>query len=92
MAFSETPIYGKHTTASVGTRVQLISDTSITLEDGLTLLSLGSTIYVGDSAVTTGNGFPLSSGASLHIPVRKPSEIYIISASGASPVTHYIGI
>lgn len=50
---------------------------------GITVLSLSTntqTIYVGNSGVTSSNGFPLAAGAAIDLPVDNVNKIYTIGS------------
>lgn len=40
-------------------------------------------VYVGDSSVTTSDGFPLSANESISLPVDDPSKVYCISGTSS---------
>lgn len=75
------PFYGNVTVGS-GSVVQ-ITTSDERLERGLLVKSSETNngiIYVGfNDLVTTGNGYPLNSGAELVLPVLDPSNIHAIS-------------
>ena len=59
--------------------------------------SNSSTIYVGLATVTTDaadstDGFPLSAGESVVIPVINPSTVYVIAASGSDSKVFFITV
>lgn len=79
---------GQKNTVTAGTRVQLSSSSvpakSITLKakTGNT-----GTIYVGDSAVSSSNGFELTSGDTLSIDIDNLNDVWIVSTVNAEGVS-----
>jgi hypothetical protein len=49
------------------------------------------TVYLGNSSVTTANGYPLGAGDAVFLPILDPSSIYII-ASIANQKVRAIGV
>lgn len=47
------------------------------------------TVYLGGSAVTTSNGFPLAAGAGTCFPIQNLNQLYVIAASTGSTVAWY---
>lgn len=79
---------GTATNTSSVTAIELGS--SQVLRFGVTVLALSSnaqTIYIGNSGVTTSNGFPLAAGAGLEVPVDNLNKIYIVGSGSV----RYIG-
>jgi len=67
-------------TSSV-TPVQLNSNQE--LKFGVTVLALSTnsaTVYVGNSGVTTSNGFPLAAGAGIQLAIDNLSKVYIVGS------------
>jgi len=63
------------------TAVQLSSDQP--LRFGVTVLASSTnsnTVYVGNSGVTTTNGFPLSAGASIEVQICNISKLYLVGS------------
>lgn len=50
-----------------------------------------STIYIGNSSLTTSNGFPLAPGAGISLNIDNLSLLYAMSESGRSNDLAYIG-
>jgi hypothetical protein len=92
-AMSRTPIYGRYTTETNGVPKQMVTNADIMLDEGLQVLNSSAvTIYLGDSAVTTGTGFPLIASAGFFFPVRMPSILYFVMASGSIPNVAHLGV
>lgn len=84
-------INGKTTVATAGTAVPL--GTSTLLINGVTVKSLSGntgTVFVGNSTVTSANGFELAAGESIFIAVDNVSDIYINASVNAQSVC-YVG-
>lgn len=76
------------TNTSSVTPVQLSSNQE--LKFGVTVLAVAAnaqTIYVGNSGVTTSNGFPLAAGAGMTLAVDNLSKIYFVGSGSI----RYIG-
>lgn len=79
---------------SIGTSAVQLTATSTKAVRGVEVKALagnGAIVYVGDSGVTSSNGFQLSAGESVfietvHGDVADPSLIYVIAASGSQGV------
>ncbi len=72
-----TPLYGQTTIATTGTAVQLPNKT---LTGGVIVQALAGNaadIYVGDSSVTTSNGFQLQPGQATSVAVGNVDDLYI---------------
>ena len=66
---------------------------STELRYGLQLIAEGTNsaaVYVGNSSVSTGNGFPLDPSGSLFIPIDNLSTAYAVSSTGTQFV-RFIG-
>ncbi len=78
---------------SIGATALQIQSAATKLNTGLTIKALSTNthiIYIGDSGVTTSNGFPLSAGNTVNVPVIDASTIYAVSA-GTGDALAYIG-
>jgi len=84
------PIYGAKTVGVAGTAEVLASET---VEHGVTIKAMPSNtgdIYVGDSAVSSSNGYPLSAGEEIHLKLRDLSKIYLDTATGGEGVKYIV--
>ena len=83
-----------HGVASITTSAaQLTIDEQLHAINGVEVradLSNGAIVYVGGVGVTTATGFPLQAGESINLPIRQPSKIYLISASGTLSVRYIL--
>lgn len=86
---SATTVYnGKTTVTTAGVRVVLASSTSvksITIKAATTNTGL---IYVGNSTVSSSNGFELASGDSISIDISNLNILYIDSSTNSQSVTY----
>lgn len=76
------------TNTSSATAVQLNSNQE--LKFGVTVLAASAnaqTIYIGNSGVTTSNGFPLAAGAGIELAVNNLNKIYFVGSGSV----RYIG-
>lgn len=81
-----------HGQVTVGTGVVQVTSIDEKLERGLLLRSNNGTVYVGFTAtLTTSNGYPLTSGSELVIPIIDPQKIYAIAATTGNDL-RYIGM
>lgn len=79
---------GKKTVTTAGTRVALASSTTC---KSVTIKSLSTNtgiIYVGDSTVTSTNGFQLYSGDAVSFDISNLSTIYLDSSVNGEGVTY----
>lgn len=81
-----TAINGKTTVTTAGTRVQLATNTcvSITIK---ALASNTGTIYVGNSTVSSTNGYQLAAGDSISADISNTNKFYIDSSVNGEGVT-----
>lgn len=96
-------VYGaglKHGQVTIGTTAQRLQAVPADKEDrrtdggGIVLkASSGNTgiVYVGNADVSDGNGFFLSSGEAINLPVDDPSRIYLV-ASESGQIVAWIGL
>lgn len=73
---------------STATRLDTIEESAKGSQQVLAVHNNGTaTVYIGDEAVTTANGFPLSAGASMSIEVDSSADaIFGVAASGTIEV------
>lgn len=82
---------GKKTVTTAGTRVALA--TTQVLLSGVNIKALAAntgTIYVGDSTVSSANGYALAAGQSVYVEVSNLITVYLDSSVNGEGVT-YIG-
>lgn len=86
------PFYGS---ISVGTGVVQVTNSTERLERGLLVKSItseGGTVYLGyDSSVSTGNGYPLSSGDQIVFPLIDPALLYAVANTGNNDI-RFVGL
>ena len=70
---------------SVGTTATLLVAANF-MDQTVWLHNTGGALYVGDSAVTTANGFKLDTGDKMELPVGDNEGLYGIVASGTNTV------
>ena len=70
---------------SVGTTATLLVAANF-MDQTVWLHNSGGTLYVGDSTVTTANGFKLDTGDKMELPVGDNEGLYGIVASGTNTV------
>jgi hypothetical protein len=77
--------YGQTTIANTATQLTTIGDAAFV---SITALSTNTeAVWLGDnSSVTTSNGQPIYAGQNVVVVGRKPSNCYLISASGSQKV------
>lgn len=83
-----TPYNGKVTVTTAATRVQLNANRavkSVTIKAGL---SNSGTIYVGDSSVSSSNGFELAAGDTVSMDISNLNVIYIDASANSQYVTY----
>jgi len=74
--------------AVTGTAAQLPSFTSNAV--CIEVIPGGSqTVYIGDSTVTTSNGFPIAAGTGLCFISQNLNKIYVVAASTGSTIAWY---
>jgi len=83
--------YGRRAVTTAGERVSLATDikgaTGVYIKAMATNTGL---IYVGDITVTSANGFPLSAGDQLFLPISSTSSIFLDSAVNGGSVAYFI--
>lgn len=87
----DTILNGQKTVASAGTAEALAASTQV--ESGIRIKALSDNagdVYVGDAAVDSSSGFPLSVGEEVFIEVDDLAKIYIDAANNGDGVA-YIG-
>jgi hypothetical protein len=85
--------------AGIGATAVRLTTTSLHATRGVQLKAAATntgTLYVGNSDVTAGtveatDGFPLTAGEALFVPVDDPSKVYLIG-SAAGQAVHYLVI
>ena len=70
---------------SVGTTATLLVAANF-MDQTVWLHNTGGALYVGDSTVTTANGFKLDTGDKMELPVGDNEGLYGIVASGTNTV------
>lgn len=82
---------GKKTIATPGDEA-VLTDSGI-LRIGVTVKALSTNtdvVFIGDSSVTSANGFQLAAGEQIFIPVNNLNQVYVDVVVGSEGVT-YIG-
>ena len=90
-AFDGEPVSGQKTVGTAGTAETLSSDT---IEHYVRIKALASNsgdVFIDGSDVSSANGYPLSAGEKIELPIRDLSNIYLDTATGGEGVK-YIGI
>jgi hypothetical protein len=86
-------IYGRATVASVGTAVIIMTENTIT--ESITIKALEANsgdVYVGDSAVTVSNGYPLSPGETISIDIDHDVDpVYIDAENNGNSIAYMAG-
>jgi hypothetical protein len=80
-------VYGQQ--GSIGATALQLTMGGKRLNNGVRIKALAANthkVYVGDSAVTTANGFELSAGNSEFFPVNDASMLYVVSAGTGDAV------
>lgn len=83
---------GKKTVTTAGTRVTLASSQAIT--SGVTIKALSTNtgvIYVGDSSVSSSNGYQLAAGDSVFLEIANLSTVNLDSSVNGEGVTYLAG-
>lgn len=84
--------HGQDSVTTAGTAVQLNGGTSLTIPDGAELVvradgGNAGNIYVGDSDVSSSNGFVLGAGESVSLPTSDVNNVYIDSDNDGEGVS-----
>lgn len=80
---------GKVTVTTAGTRVELIGSTTAIQSVTVKALSTNSgTIYVGNSGVSSSNGFQLAAGDTISLDLVDLSTVYIDASANTQSVTY----
>lgn len=84
--------HGQDSVSTAGTAVQLNSGSSLTVPDGSELVvradgGNAGNIYVGDSDVTSSNGFVLGAGESVSLPTNDVNNVHIDSDNNGEGVS-----
>lgn len=79
---------GRATVVSAGTRVPLSSSTAIASVTVRALASNTGLIYVGNSAVSSANGFQLSASETVSMDIDNLSKVFIDSAVSGGGVSY----
>lgn len=87
-----TVVHGQDTVSTSGTAVQLNGGTSQHIPNGAALVVRANggnagVIYVGDSSVSSSNGFELAAGESVSLHVDDVDAVWIDAASGGDGVS-----
>jgi len=82
------PINGQQATTSSAAALP-----SNTVTTGVIVTNTGATnaVYIGNSGLTSGNGYSLAAGASVGLVVSNTNSIYILNGSGGSSTVSFIG-
>lgn len=79
--------------ATIGTTRAALAGSFTPLNTGITIKAPSGnsgTVYIGDSTVTTSNGYPLAAGDSVQVPASDLANVYAV-ASGAGQPIRFIG-
>jgi len=90
-AVDKAPIYGAKTVGVAGTAEALSTDTIEHIVYIKAMTSNTGNLYVGDSAVSSANGFPLAAGEQISLQTRDLSKIYLDTDTGGEGVK-FIGV
>lgn len=91
LATPTTPYNGKKTVTTAGTRVTLASSQAVKSVTIKALATNTGLIYVGDSSVSSSNGYQLSAGESISIDIANLNTVNLDSSVSGESVT-YIGV
>lgn len=92
------PVYGKDvlafgrtTVATAGTEQSLATNNSNATGVFIKALA-GNTgiVYIGDSTVTSSNGYELSAGEEIFLPIANTAAIYVDAATNGDGVCYFI--
>jgi hypothetical protein len=88
LSVPSTPVNGQQTTTSSAAALP-----SNTVTTGVIVTNTGATnaVYIGNSGLTSGNGYSLAPGASVGLVVSNTNSIYVLNGSGGSSTVSFIG-
>lgn len=85
------PVYGAKTVGTAGASESLSTDTIEHVVYVKAMQSNSGNIYIGDSGVSSANGFPLAAGEQIALQTRDLNKIYLDTDTGGEGVK-YIGV